>query len=41
MTVSPRISPHSPKPLFEVRMMLPRSERAEMREKSAVAARRS
>ena len=25
MTVSPSSSPHSPKPLFEVRMMLPRS----------------
>ena len=25
ITVSPRRSPHSPKPLLEVRMMLPRS----------------
>ena len=29
MTVSPSSSPHSPKPLLEERMMLPRSYRAE------------
>ena len=38
MTVSPRSSPHSPKPLLDVRMMLPLSYRAETRVKKAVAA---
>ena len=37
MTVSPRSSPHSPKPLLDVRMMLPRSYRADTRVKKAVA----
>jgi hypothetical protein len=32
ITESPRTSPHSPKPLLEVRMTLPRSYLAEMRE---------
>ena len=36
--MSPRSSPHSPKPLFDVRMMLPRSYLAETRVKNAVAA---
>ena len=33
----PSSSPHSPKPLFDVRMMLPRSYRADTRVKKAVA----
>ena len=41
MTESPSSSPHSPKPLLEVRMMLPRSYLAETRVKKAVAAARS
>ena len=41
MTVSPSSSPHSPNPLLEVRMMLPRSYQAETSVKKAVAASRS
>ena len=41
ITASPSTSPHSANPLFEVRMILPRSYLAETRAKRAVAACRS
>ena len=41
MTVSPRSSPHSQKPLLEVRMILPPSYLADTRVNRAVAASRS
>ena len=41
ITVSPSSSPHSAKPLLDVRMMLPLSYLAEIRLKKAVAASRS
>ena len=41
MTVSPSSSPHSPNPLLEVRMILPRSYLADTKVKKAVADSRS
>ena len=41
MTVSPKSSSHSPKPLLDVRMMLPRSYLADTSVKKAVADSRS
>lgn len=41
ITASPSTSPHSAKPLLEVRMTLPRSYRAEINANGAVVAARS
>ena len=41
MTVSPSSSPHSPNPLLEVRMILPRPYLADTKVKKAVADSRS